>query len=284
MSNTKESVIYNNFIQNPSIMGTAPSLADEQLNDLGEQIYVFSLDTIVEGGSVTMSNNNIHYTQDVLDHYATFDSVTKPNLYSPTFVQALTGDPADADFEEVLELEAVPSRDIVIQYAREAVQFKDSTGIANMMVEDSLFAIGTDYDRGYLFDFTRFSPCYDPTSQSATAGINGGAVGAVGAVYECDGLGTSTRQPVLNPQLRLTAMPNPAVNEISFTYETTQPGPVSFKLFDLTGKIVRNNLASNVQPGAHRLDFRNLSDLPGGTYIASLRTTEGRMFVKVIKQ
>lgn len=282
LKNTKESIIYNNFIQNPSIIGSSPGIADEQINAQFEQNYVFTLDTIVEGGSVTMSNNNIHYTQDVLDHYAALsDSITQPNLYSPTFVQALTGDPADAHFEEVLELNAVPERGPVIQYAREAILFQDSIGITNMMVEDESF-MGTEYDRGYLFDFINgFDPCYDSSSASATGGINGGAVGAVNF---CNDLINSTPALAFNTQLNLTAFPNPASNELTLTYETTKVGSVSLKVFNSTGKLVRNFLDTTKPPGEHRVRYDNLNDLPSGMYIANIRTPEGRMYVKFMKQ
>ncbi|MEO0732529.1 MAG: T9SS type A sorting domain-containing protein [Bacteroidota bacterium] len=283
LNNTKESVIFNNFIQNPSIMGSAPSIADEQINTLGEQIYLFSLDTIVEGASITMSNNNINYTQDVLDHYASFDSVTKPNIYSPVFQQALTGDVADAHFEETLELNNVPDRQPLIDYAREAFLFRDSSGLTNIMVEDSTFAAFVpELMSTYTFDFIggAFDPCYDPSSMSATASRDGNAVGAVGF---CDQL-TSTRSPVFNPALKLVAMPNPASEQLSITFETTHQGPVSVKLFDTTGKLVRNNYQSNLTPGEQRVDFNNLSNLPAGMYIARLRTQEGQMVVKVMKQ
>ncbi len=280
LNNTKESVIQNNFIQNPSIMGTAPSIADEQINFDNVENFVFSLDTLVEGGSITMSNNNIHYTQDVLDHYASFDSVTKPNLYSPTFIDALVGDPADAHFEEVLELNAVPGRGPVIQYAREAVEFKDSVGITNIMVEDSLFAVGTLYDKGYLFDFDRFDPCFDANSTSANAGRNGGAIGASAF---CDEL-VSTPEVTINPLLKLEAFPNPAANELTLTYETTKTGPVSMRIYTTAGQVVRNIINSDVPPGEHQVRYDNLSDLASGMYIANVRTPEGWMYVKFFKQ
>lgn len=283
LKNTKESVIYNNFIQNPSIMGTAPSIANEQINAVNVENFIFTLDTLIEGGSVTMSNNNINYTQDVLDHYANFDTVTKPNLYSPVFAQALGDQLADAHFEEVLELNNVPDRAPLIKYSREALEFRDSVGITNMMVEDSLIAVGTLYDRGYLFNFLggAFDPCYDSGSTSATAGINGGGVGAVDF---CNDLVNSTPELAFNSLLKLTAFPNPASSELTLTYETTKTGPVSLKVFNTSGQVVRNFIESSMPPGEHRVRYENLSNLSSGMYIASIRTPEGRMYVKFFKQ
>lgn len=281
LRNTKESVINDNFFQNPSIIGSSAFLANEQINFRGVKNFLFSLDTIVEGGSVTMLNNNINYTDDVLNHYATFDSVTKPDYYSPVFLQAMTNDVADADFEEVLELAAVPSRQPLIQYAREAILYKDSVGITNIMVEDSLFAVGTDYDRGYLFDFDRFSPCYDPTSMSATAATDGGAVGATGF---CADLVNSVRPLAYNPFLSLKATPNPASEEITFTYQLTQAGSVQLSVFDVRGALVTDLVAAEQPVGEQKVVFSQLGNLATGMYFASIRTPEGRMYVKFYKQ
>ncbi|MGB3799673.1 MAG: T9SS type A sorting domain-containing protein, partial [Lewinella sp.] len=281
LTNTKESVINDNFIQNPSIMGTAPFLADEQINFEDEQNFLFTLDSAVTGASIEMLNNNIHWTDDVLQHYADFDPVSQPNLFSPLFVQTMTNDTAEAYFTEVLELGAVPDRAPLIQYAEEAVTNQDATGLTNIMVEDSLFAVGSPYDRGYLFDFRRFDPCYDAGSMSATAGIGGGAIGATGF---CADLISSTRRVPYNALLGLKATPNPAGDRVTLTYQTTTAGDVSLEIYDVRGLLVRQLGNRQLSAGAHQFVVDDLSNLPSNMYIAHLRTPEGRMFVKFFKQ
>ncbi|MBC6994612.1 T9SS type A sorting domain-containing protein [Neolewinella lacunae] len=280
MRNTKETVIKDNFIQNPSIIGSSPFLANEQINFRNQKNFLFTLDTLVEGGSVTMLNNNIHYTDDVLNHYATFDSVTKPDYYSPVFLQALTNDVADADFEEVLELGAVPDRQPLIDYSREAILYKDSIGITNIMVEDSLFAVGTDYDRGYLFDFERFNPCYDPASVSATAATDGGSVGATSF---CSELVNSVPE-AYNTTLKLTAAPNPAREEVTFAYDLSVAGKVDLSVYNTNGALVANVVSAHQGAGLQRITWNGLNTLSAGMYFAYIRTPQGRMYVKIFKQ
>ena len=281
LRNTKESVINDNFIQNPAIMGTAPFLADEQINFEDEQNFLFTLDSVVTDASIEMLNNNIHWTDDVLAHYEDFEPVSKPELFSPLFIATMTNDTSEAYFTEVLELNDVPDRAPLIQYSEEAVTDQSATGLTNIMVEDSLFAAGTDYDRGYLFDFRDFDPCYDPSSTSATAGMNETAVGAAGF---CAQLVSGTRSVVYNPFLQLRATPNPAFDRVTFTYETTSDGQVALEIFDVRGVRVRSLLNQRVPAGKHNFTMDDLGGLPSSMYIAHIRTPEGRMYAKFFKQ
>ncbi len=279
LTNTKESVINDNFIQNPSIMGSTPSLANEQIELKGEKVVLFSLDSLVPGATIEMLNNNVHYTDDVLAHYG--DTIMKPDYFSPNFLLALTNPVDDATFSEVLELDTVPDRAPLIQYAEEAINDRSNVGLTNIMVEDSLFAVGTEYDRGYLFNFDRFSPCYDPNSVSATAATDGGAVGATGF---CADLSTSLRPQAYNSFLRLTAAPNPAAAQVTFSYQTTMSGEVALELYDVRGVHIRTIARQEMPVGVHSTTLDDLSGLPSSMYIAHIQTPEGRMYVKFFKQ
>ncbi|WP_116105970.1 T9SS type A sorting domain-containing protein [Lewinella sp. IMCC34191] len=281
LKNTKESVINDNFIQNPSIMGSAPFLADEQINFEDEQNFLFTLDSVVTGASIEMLNNNIHWTDDVLAHYEDFEPVNKPELFSPLFITTMTNDTSEAYFTEVLELNAVPDRAPLIQYSEEAVTDQNATGLTNIMVEDSLFAVNSAYDRGYLFDFRRFDPCYDPNAVSATAGMDGFAIGAA---KFCGALISSNRRAPYNESLGLQAIPNPASDRLTLTYQTTVPGDVSLEIFDVRGLLLRQIVNRQAPSGSQQIVVDDLSDLPSNMYIAHLRTPEGRMHVKFLKQ
>jgi len=282
LKNTKESVIKDNFIQNPSIMGNFPFFSNEQINLKDIKTPLFTLDTIVEGGSVTMLNNNIHWTEDVLNHYATFDSVTKPELFSPTFEMAMTNDVADATFEEVLELENTPSRDPLIQYAREMILYKDSVGITDIMVQDSFLidALGRQDDFPYVYNFDNFSPCYDMSSMSATAATDGGAVGAPDF---CADLINSVGNTDFDPAIALTAFPNPANNEITFNYTLRRPGQVFLSIVDMRGALVERVISGAQIAGQKSISYDRLGNLSNGMYIAAISTPTGRMYVKFMK-
>jgi|AntRauTorckE5430_2_1112549.scaffolds.fasta_scaffold00717_5 hypothetical protein len=285
LKNTKESVITDNFIQNPSIMGDFPFFANEQINLFNVAIPIFTLDTLLEGGSVTMLNNNIHWTDDVENHYATFDSVTKPVLFSPTFQAALTANGItreQAVFSEVLELANTPSRQPLIDYAREMILFKDSVGITDIMVQDSfeIDFLGRRADFPYNYNFENFSPCYDANAMSATAATDGGAVGAAGFCADL----TSSTNNAFNPRIALTAFPNPANDVITFNYSLHQPGQVFLTIVDMKGALIERVLSGAQIGGQHSITYDRLGNLKPGMYIAAISTASGRMHVKFMKQ
>jgi len=277
LRNTRNSVIKNNLIMNPSIMGTSPSLSDEQINSFRMTTYLISLDTVVQGASIDMSNNNIFWTQDVLDQYTALDTIKKPQVLSPE-VTRLLANPNDAFFTEVLELNNVPSRAPLLRYAREAVRYRDSVGITDIMVED-ISLRGTPFDKGYLFDFSRFDPCYSPTARSARAASDGGPLGVR---FLCRQL-VATRE-VYNPDLSLRATPNPARDASQLSFRLPQSSQVQLSIFDMSGKKVTDLWSGQLPAGQHTTEWNGLSSVPKGLYFANIQTEAGRMFIKIAVQ
>jgi hypothetical protein len=279
LKNTKESIIKDNVFMNPCMMGTSPSLATEQLSWEGQTIYLFTIDTLVEGASLDMSNNNIFWTQDVLDYYADSDSVSQPMVLSPQ-IEGMLSDPSSAYFTEVLELNNVPDRAPVLQYVREAVMYQDSVGITDMMVEDISLA-GTAFDKGYLFDFDEFDPCYDPSLISATAASDGGAVGVR---FLCDNYPSSITEHAYNPDLGLKSAPNPASGSTQLSFRLHKTGEVNLSVFDVRGQLIQTLHNGMLMEGNHDVTWDDLGNLATGIYFANLQTEEGRMFVKIFIQ
>ena len=278
LKNTKESIIKNNLFMNPSIMGTAPDLANEQIKHLNQTNYLFSLDTVVAGATITMSNNNVFWTQDVLDHYAKATLITKPLILSPDFA-AMLADPSKAYFTEALELNKVPSRAPVIKYAEEAIKFRDSVGITDMMVEDISFA-GTPFDKGYLFDYATFDPCYPASTQSATAATDGGPLGS--RIF-CDFI-SSNKEVVFNPLLNFTSYPNPSSDISTFDFTISKGGNVNIRVYNMNGALVDVIYQGFKPAGSNQETWSGISRLSQGMYFVNLQTEEGRMFLKIIKQ
>lgn len=279
MKNTKETVIKDNLFMNPSMIGTAPSLANEQINHLGVTNYLFSIDTLIEGSSVEMSNNNLFWNDDVLEYYNTFDSVTQPLVLSPEFEGALA-DPSAAYFTEVLELNSVPSRTPVITYCREAMTYQDSVGITDIMVEDVAF-VGTAFDKGYLFDFSTFDPCYDDMAISATAASDGGAVGVR---FLCDYMTSNTSEKAFNSFLDFSASPNPAADFTKFKFSLPESGHVELDIFDYQGRKIQKVFSGNLSAGQQEISWNTISGLAKGMYFANLQTESGRMYTQIIIQ
>lgn len=279
LKNAETSIIKDNLFMNPSMMGTDSSLADEQINWFKKTNYLISIDTILPNATLQMSNNNIFWTKDVEDYLNNSTRVDKPMILSPEVVKMLSN-PGAAYFTEVLELNNVPSREPVLKYCREAVTYRDSVGITDIMVEDISYK-GTAWDKGYLFDFSKFDPCYSATTQSAKSASDGGPVGAR---FLC-ALSTDTKNIALNPGLQLTISPNPMSSEGGIIrYQLQQAGLVDLSIFNLTGQKVQT-VFSGWQPAGHHL----LSDwsprhLPKGFYSAHLQTEEGQMTFKFVVQ
>jgi len=85
-------------------------------------------------------------------------------------------------------------------------------------------------------------------------------------------------------QSRLTS-PNPARGSASLDFRTTVPGPLSARIFDVRGALVRTVYDGSIQPGAHSLTWDGRDDrgnpAPSGVYFYRLDSAEGRVSRKV---
>lgn len=278
LSNTKTAKINNNLFSNPKMMGTTPSISDEQISFDNQITYLFTSDTIAEGGSIEMLNNNIFYTDDVLEFFNTTDSVAKAPILGPNFTAALSSPVEDAFFEDKVELISVPSRAPVLEYTKMALNDRASLELTDMMVEP-LENQGTPFDEGYIFDFSTFNPCFVDGSPSTTGATDGFRVGARTA---CTTVGT--RDIIAyNQRLNLKASPNPAGSSTTISYTLTETGVVNVILYDALGKQVATVFTGEQVPGEHNVEFNGMGQLATGMYFANLFTAEGRMFTRIVK-
>jgi len=278
LRNTRKSVIVDNIFMNPSMMGSAPVLADEQINFRNIRNYLVSLDTVVAGASIDMRNNNIFYTPDVLNHFATSTIVTKPLVLSPEVV-LLMKDTSKAYFTEVLTLNNIPDRAPALKFAIDAVRFRDSVGLQKMMVEDIFFK-GGPFDKGYLYDFSKFDPCIGANTTSYKAASDGGPIGSR---FLCT-YRTSTEAVAINPYLEFDVEPNPASDYTSFKFTLTKTSDVNITVYDYQGKKVATVFEGTKSAGIQEVRWDNLSRLAKGMYLANIQTAEGRMISKIIIQ
>ena len=157
--------------------------------------------------------------------------------------------------------------------------YRDSVGITDIMVEDISFA-GTPWDKGYLFDFSQFDPCYSNTTMSATAASDGGPVGVR---FLCD-YTSPTSERAYNPDLNLTSAPNPASGSTQLSFHLQQGGQINLSVFDLNGRLVSTLFNGTLPAGSHTASWENLDNISKGMYFANLQTAQGRMFVKIFVQ
>lgn len=282
LGNTRDAKITNNLFSNPKMMGTTPSLSDEQLGpELGVVTYLISADGDTEGRDMDVRNNNIFYTDDVLAYFNSADSVMQCPVLDPTMTTILGDDADEAFFTDVVTLPSVPSRAPVLQYTMEAINDRASTDLTDMMVEP-IIRQGTPFDNGYLFDFSTFDACYTDGSQSLTGATDGGRVGA----RTICGAETVSVPRVIryNAALNLRAFPNPTGNETALNYTLGQTGDVSIQVYDMSGKLMISRDFGQQLPGDHTMNLAQMSNLPTGIYAVHLFSTgEGRMYTRVVK-
>ena len=226
--------------------------------------------------SLEIKANNIFWTEDVTNYWASNDTVSAPGFLSDLIVEKLGSDVADAYFSETLELESIPGT--ILQYVVDLYADPTATDMYDFIVEDELVA-GTAFDSGNLFDFSDFSPCYDPSSESATAATDGGPIGAVDT---CDDLINDVDDLNINPALGLQLSPNPVAASTTLSFTTTQSGMVNLTVYDLMGRELASLHNGNLMSGEHQFNWAPGNLFKQGMYIVYLRTEEGQMFQRVI--
>ncbi len=268
--------ITNNIFMDPIMLGTSPVYTDEQTQPDSAKHAVISLDTLYDATSLTISNNNIFWSTDVTDYWATNDSVSMPNVLSALVVENLGSAADDAYFSEPLTLSSVPGS--ILQYVKDLYANPASEEMYDIIVED-ISRQGTDYDSGNLFDFSTFDPCYSTSSNSATGSTTGGAIGAT---FMCPDL-TSDLPNIFIEDHRMSIYPNPVSNEFSIKLMTSINSDIHVSIIDMNGRIVFKNTHFGVSAGNHQYSY-NLPNSIKGIYILKVQTKEGIMTRKMIVQ
>lgn len=269
--------ITNNLFINPIMMGSSPIYTDEQTQPDNDLHKVITVDTLYDNTALTISNNNLFWTQDVTDYWASNDTVSTPGLLSTLVMDNMGAAADDAFFEETLTLNSVPGS--ILQYVVDLYADPTADDMFDFIVEDIAVA-GTPFDSGNLFDFSTFDPCYDPNTMSATASTGGGSIGAVGLCSEL----TNLFDVNANEALALKVFPNPASVNINVTFELQKTSQVNILVMDMNGKVVTTLLQSQLLLGQHNLNHDISNQLSRGMYFLSLQTDQGIMTQKFVVQ
>lgn len=270
--------ITDNLFINPIMMGSSPFYTDEQNQPDGDLHKVITLDTLYENTSLTISNNNIFWTQDVLDYWASNDSISTPGVLSDLVVQGLGDAAGDAFFQETVTLDSVPQT--ILPYVVDLYTNPMSMDMFDFIVEDDQYILA-EPDYINLFDLQAFSPCYDPMSPAATASSTGGPVGAT---FLCNALATSVFTPDVNNALSLSVFPNPVTQRTNFQFELKKAGQVQLNVRDLSGRVIATPVMGRLTEGQHVQSWQIPSTLPKGIYVVTLATDEGIMTQKLMVQ
>ncbi|MEL6697505.1 MAG: T9SS type A sorting domain-containing protein [Bacteroidota bacterium] len=272
-ANTVE--ITNNLFSNPIMLGSShPAYTDEQTQPDNTLHKVITIDTLYATTNLTISNNNIFWTKDVTDYWATVDSVNAPNVLSDLVKQSLGADTANAFFSEVFDLDDVPVT--ILEYVQDLYADPTADDMFDFIVEDSIVA-GTSFDSGNLFEFDNFSPCYGSSTQSATASTTGGPVGAISF---CSSLTSVSNFPEIVQNFRI--IPNPVNGKARFDLQIVKGGDVRLEIFDLNGRMVDVVSEKYMTEGRHDIRWSVPAQLQTGLYMAKLSADNGVQTLKFV--
>ena len=276
LARVKKAVITNNILSNPIMQGTTPVFQDEQ-TQIDKPHKVFTVDTLYSDTEFMFANNNIFWTQDVLDFWAANDTISPVGVYSQQILESIGGETAAADtyFSEVVEFNSVPGT--IYQLLVDTYADPTSTEMFDIIVEDVARA-GTDYDSGNLFEFATFDAGFDPAMYplSASGATDGKWVGGV-EVWAVS-VEEATRMDVSN----LKAYPNPTTNLINFEYIVERAGKVKVSVYDIRGQEQLVLVNESKSEGTHQLSVDLKSHLKSGMYLINLHTEAGSSVKKVI--
>ncbi|MEM1215384.1 MAG: T9SS type A sorting domain-containing protein [Bacteroidota bacterium] len=276
LGRVRNAKITNNVFMNPIMLGSSPVYTNEQTQPDNDLHKVITIDTLLEDTNLEIAANNIFWTEDVTNYWASNDTVSAPGVLSDLVMDNLGAAASDAFFSEVLELESVPTS--ILQYVIDLYDNPEATDMFDFIVEDQVVA-GTAFDSGNLFDFSSFSPCYAPSAMSATAGLDGGPIGAVDT---CEDLLNDINELNVNAALALAVAPNPVSATSTLSFTTSESGRVALSVYDLMGRQLVNLHDGFLMNGTHQFDWAPSDAIKSGMYIVYLRTEEGQMSTRVV--
>ncbi len=273
----KEIVVTNNLISSPITEGTTPVFADEQTQVDNETHKVFTIDTLYGGEVYTFANNNIFWTQDVLDFWAANDTIANSiDVYSEQIAGLIGDEAAQAAtyFSEVVELNSVPGS--IFQLLEDTYADPTSTEMFDIIVED-ISRAGTDFDYGNLFDFATFDASFDAAMypMSATGASDGTSVGAI----DVSTVGIANRG---YNQSKLNVYPNPSLGNITIEYTLERAGNVTISVYDISGKEQLRLIDETQAQGVMQLSVDLKSKLNAGMYLINVQTDSGKAVNKLI--
>jgi hypothetical protein len=268
--------ITNNLFIDPIMMGSSPVYTDEQTQPDNDLHKVITLDTIYDNTSLTISNNNVFWNQDVTDYWATNDTISAPGLLSSLVMDNLGSEADNAFFSETLTLNSVPGT--ILEYVTDLYANPAADDMFDFIVEDIALA-GTDFDSGNLFDFSTFDPCYDNTTISASAGTLGQSLGAISF---CSDLFSQVEN--ITEISALSLYPNPTNGLINLDFELKEASAIKISVLNLNGSTIQQLLSENLNAGFQQYSFDLSSSISQGMYLLSIQTSKGIAIQKIIIQ
>lgn len=262
LGNIHKAKITNNLFVNPMYGGAHP-MTEEQTHPDSDNMYLVTADTINSDTEFTISNNVVGWTQDVIDYWASNDSVSKPGNLAPIIADEMGATAAEAAFTEELvtftSMPAMPISFLEAIYADPNAEshpgnFTDNIGIGNI-------------------DAT-----YNNDAAAATGDENGSFVGSgQWPVYP-------DQVSVFNTQasgLTIATYPNPASGIANIEFEIATAANVEVSLVDVSGKVIDVLANEYMAAGANNVTI-NATNYEQGLYFVQVNSANEKGFQKLI--
>ncbi len=193
---------------------------------------------------------------------------------SPGYADGLLfyGEYNNPDNARVVALNALDGSE-VWSYATNSTGIRSSPAITDGVVyiagqDMNLYAFGSGLKYTYIDDFIAEA---GSNALIVSSFFGGSAAGADTVHFTVTGTGMS---PEPSGTLRLRASPNPFHSVSAISFELQGSGPVSLRVFDLSGRLVANLLEGNLPRGEHSLQWNGKSDegtqVPPGLYLCRI--------------
>ena len=243
--------ITNNLMMNPLYMGNHPG-TEEQTHPDNENFYVLAMDTAYSG-LLEIHHNNITFTQEVKDYYATNDSVSEPAVLEPLIASTMGEAASEAFFTEEIAFTNVPPfpMDYLVSIFANPLagfhpdNFDTSVGMPNI------------------------DASYPTTSQSFTGDEDGKPLGSH-MWWDPSELNGISKNKSMNG-LEVCVYPNPATETLHVAYTLDSPASVNISVYDLQGRMIMTQFEGFKSAGLQRCTI-SLSSLTSGVYFLHVQS------------
>ena len=265
LGNVKTAIITNSVFANAISLGHSDYRTNEQNQD-DKHFAIITLDTIFDGQSITIRNNNIYSDQSLIDVWAKYDTVSAPNAICATTQQAIgAGNLATAFFSEPLQFTNLcsPITEFVDAYYTNPTEasFPENWCVGGQ--------------GGFFYD--QIDVSYANTYQSYTADDNGNPVGCL---LNFD-IVTGISDIFAIENLNVNVYPNPFMGQTTFKLELEVAVDVKISLYNVTGSELQVITNENLSQGLHEIEL-NGSLLSAGVYYYKIEAGSASTMGKLI--
>jgi len=262
----RNATVKNSLFANVISMGHNPRINEQTQPE--KHFAVITIDTVFDGQSIVVRNNNIYYDQIIIDVWAKYDSVSAPYSVAPTLEIAVgSGNVDNMFFEEVLVLNQVcdPISDYVdAVYANPAATefpenwcvggaggfFPNQIDAGYADTYDSYTAADGDYPVGNLNYFPDKKAEWEANPPNSVSSID----------------------MTLN---EFSIYPNPTTSELNIKIDLQNSSKVNISIMDMSGRVVSTVLQNELSAGTHVYSHDVSTQLSKGMYFITVQTEQG---------